>query len=153
HVTEYPLERLAANPSLTRLTHLLLQPHALSPDDEEAYIRLPQVRAIMRSKNLPSLTHLQVRQTDMGDAGCQEIVNSGILSRLKMLDLQSGCITDAGARILADCPEMKNLELLNLNRNQLTAVGTRALKATKVKFTANRQHEGRDPEDPDEDFL
>jgi uncharacterized protein (TIGR02996 family) len=142
HSNSYPLDRLAANKSLTSLTTLLCHPHAMEFDDEEggAYIRLAHLRAICRSPHLKSLTHLRLRLTDFGDAGAKEIVESGILKRLKVLDLQGGCITDEGAKLLADCPDLKNLEFLNLRRNALTKAGEKAIKATGVKADVSTQH-------------
>src|SRR5205807_17255 len=121
HSNSYPLDRLAANKSLTNLTTLLCHPHAMDFDDEEAgaYIRLAHLRAICRSPHLKALTNLRLRLTDFSDAGAKEIVESGILKRLKVLDLQGGCITDDGAKLLAGCPDLKNLEFLNLRRNAL----------------------------------
>jgi uncharacterized protein (TIGR02996 family) len=136
HNDNYPLARLAKNPSLGKLTHLLCHPHAL---EEEPYIRLPGLRAVVRSTTLPSLTHLQLRLSDFGDKGAAEIVASGILKRLKMLDLRGGTITDKGAQELAACPDLRNLESLNLDRNCLSAKGIAALKKTGVAFTAKGQ--------------
>jgi hypothetical protein len=142
HSTSYPLDRLAANKSLTSLTTLLCHPHAMEFDDEEegAYIRLAHLRAICRSPHLQALTNLRLRLTDFGDAGAKEIVESGILKRLKVLDLQGGCITDAGAKLLAGCPDLKNLEFLNLRRNALTKAGEKAIKAVGVKADVSDQH-------------
>jgi uncharacterized protein (TIGR02996 family) len=137
HMNNYPLEKLAKNPAFANLTHLLCHPHALA--DDEPYIRMPQLRAIVRSTTLPKLTHLRLRMSDFGDKGCQEIVDSGILKRLKVLDLRNNCISDAGAQILAACPDIKNLELIDLDRNCLTSAGSRALKATGIKVVAREQ--------------
>jgi uncharacterized protein (TIGR02996 family) len=138
----HPLEILANNPYLGKLTHLLLHPHGFA-DPDEPYLDLAGVRAVVRSPHLRSLTHLQIRLCPMGDAGCEEIVASGILKRLKTLDLRHGCITDAGARILAACPDLVNLELLDVNRNGLTQDGIAALEATGVRLRArNQQIEG-----------
>src|SRR5205823_5720483 len=131
------LQKLAKNPSLGQLTHLLCHPHGL--DDEEPYLRLPQLRAVVRSTTLKSLTHLQLRLSDFGDKGCEEIVASGVLKRLKVLDVRGGVITDAGARTLAACRDLRNLELLNLDSNCLREEGINALRATGVKFTAEQQ--------------
>jgi uncharacterized protein (TIGR02996 family) len=136
HNDNYPLARLAKNPSLGRLTHLLCHPHAL---EEEPYLRLPGLRAVARSTTLPSLTHLQLRLSDFGDKGAAEVVASGILKRLKLLDLRGGTITDKGAQELAACPDLRNLESLNLDRNCLSAAGVAALKKTGVDFTAKKQ--------------
>jgi uncharacterized protein (TIGR02996 family) len=144
HNTSYPLAKLAKNPSLGRLTHLLCHPHAM---EEEPYIRLPAVRALVHATNLPSLTHLRLRLSDMGDKGAAEIVNSGILKRLKVLDLRHGCIGDEGARLFAGCPDARNLELLDLDRNCLTSAGTRPLKDAGIRFSAKRQWTREDEEE------
>jgi uncharacterized protein (TIGR02996 family) len=120
----YPLEVLARNPALGNLTHLLLHPQAFI----EPLIDLTGVRAIVNSRHLRSLTHLQLHGSDLGDVGCTEIVTSSILKRLKVLDLRHGEITDAGARILADCPDLRRLELLDIERNALTQSGIDGLR-------------------------
>jgi uncharacterized protein (TIGR02996 family) len=146
HLHHYPLERLARNPALGQLTQLRFHPHGL--DHDEAYIRLPGLRALIRSPHLRSLTQLRLCLSDMGDKGCEEIVNSGFLKRLKVLDLSHGCITDEGARLLAACPDLGHLELLNLNYNALTQKGINALKAvgipvlTKDQFSEDEIEEG-----------
>jgi hypothetical protein len=122
-------------------------------EDEEPYLRLPQLRAVLRSKVLTKLTHLRLRQGDWGDKGCEEIVASGILKRLKVLDLRNGRITDEGARALAACPDLKNLELLDLDRNCLTEEGTRALRATGVRVVARDQWTPTGGEDVDRQYL
>jgi uncharacterized protein (TIGR02996 family) len=137
HNHSYPLARLAKNPAMRKLEKLLCYPHAL--DDDDAYIRLPQLRAIARSKELESLKHLQLRLTDVGDKGAKEVVESGLLKRLEVLDLQHGCITDKGAHALAACPDLKNLKLLDLTNNNLTDEGIRALRAAGVNVHAERQ--------------
>jgi uncharacterized protein (TIGR02996 family) len=142
HSDSYPLDRLAANESLTNLTTLLCHPHALEYRDEQqgAYIRLAHLQAVCRSPHLKSLTGLQLRLTDFGDAGAKEIVESGILKRLRVLDLQGGCMTDEGAKLLAACPDLKNLEFINLSRNALTNAGEKAIKETQVKADVSAQH-------------
>jgi hypothetical protein len=142
HGHDYPLDRLAANKSLTNLTTLLCLPHALeySDDEQGAYIRLKHLRAICRSPHLKSLTDLRLRLTNFGDEGTKEIVESGILKRLRVLDLQGGCITDEGAKLLAGCPDLKNLEFLNLSRNALTKAGENAIQKTGVKADVSVQH-------------
>jgi uncharacterized protein (TIGR02996 family) len=147
HMDNYPLARLANNPSLARLTDLLLFPH--SADDYEPYIRLNDLRAVVRSPRLTSLRRLEVRMTNAGDAGCQEIVESGVLKRLQVLDLRFGRISDAGAATLAASPDLRNLESLDLTGNCLTAKGVSALKATGVNLRADRQWAATDNEEDD----
>jgi uncharacterized protein (TIGR02996 family) len=151
HGRSYPLDKLAANPTLSKLTTLLCHPHALEYDDEEeqgAYIRLPHLRAICRSPHLGSLSFLRLRLSNFGDKGAEEIVSSGVLKRLRTLDLQGGCITDEGAKALAACPDLKNLTLLNLRTNAVGEAGQAALGATGVACDLSAQH-GEAPGDGD----
>ena len=103
-------------------------------------IRLPELKAVCRSKYLTSLTHLRLRLTDFGDDGVREIVDSGILGRLKVLDLRHGTVTDEGAKVLAACPDLRKLERLDLSRNALTKAGVNALRATKVPADLEYQY-------------
>ncbi len=139
HATHYPLRLLAANPALANLTRLLLHPHALE-GGAQAYIRLPAVRELLRSPHLKSLTHLQLRLSDMGDSGCKAIVKSGILKRLKWLDLRHGCITDAGALTLAACNDLDRLAHLDVRNNSLTQEGIDELRAILPHVQAEGQH-------------
>jgi uncharacterized protein (TIGR02996 family) len=140
----YPLEALAANRSLQRLSYLLLHPQAIIHNPERPFITLQGVQALLHSPNLPSLTHLRLHQTTVGDRGCEEIVQSGILQRLKVLDLGFGSITDAGARTLAACPDLRNLELLDLYNNALTKRGVKALEAVGIRVHTDYQHNAGD---------
>jgi uncharacterized protein (TIGR02996 family) len=138
----YPLPALAKNASLQRLTTLRL--HA----GRDATIELKEMDALLRSPHLPSLTHLQVHMTTFGDDGPRKIVKSGILGRLRELDLGYGAMTDEGAHILAGCPDLKHLQRLDVRRNALTDAGIAALKAVGIEVIADEQHE------PDnQDFL
>jgi uncharacterized protein (TIGR02996 family) len=152
HATEYPLDVLADNHTLGNLTHRLCHPHAQVPGDPDAYIRLDQLRVVCRSPHLKSLVHLQLRLTDFGDRGAEEIVSSGILKRLRILDLSYGCITDQGAAVLAACADLKNLEHLDLTMNAMTENGIAALEATGVRVTAD-QHHDEVPEPGEEDVC
>jgi uncharacterized protein (TIGR02996 family) len=138
----YPLTALAKNASLKRLTTLRLHP------GRDATIDLDEMAAILRSRHLPGLTHLQVHMTTFGDEGCRTIIESGALRRLKALDIGYGNMTDEGARLLAACPDLKKLEVLDVTRNALTAQGIAALKATGVQVVADNQHAPGD-----EDYL
>jgi uncharacterized protein (TIGR02996 family) len=144
HNWEYPLEKLAANPAFSHLTHLLIHPKADGAWARAPYITRGGVRAVLRSPHLKSLTHLRLRLTDLGDEGCRDIVQSGILKRLKVLDLRHGCVGDEGARALAACADLKNLEQLDLSRNELTKQGIAILEATGVAVQTEQQHSAGD---------
>jgi uncharacterized protein (TIGR02996 family) len=126
----YPLNILAANPAVGNLTHLLFHPHYsqgydydFNPPRRLSFLPIEQVRALVESPHLRSLTHLQLRLSDIGDAGVRLLIDSGILRQLKSLDLRHGCITDEGARLLAERSHLENLERLDLSRNAVTAAG------------------------------
>jgi uncharacterized protein (TIGR02996 family) len=121
--TRYPLEVLAGNDSLAHLTQLLLHPQPLVHPLGGPFVSHADVRTLLQSPHLRSLSHLQIHRSDLGNVGCTEIVTSGILKRLKVLDLRYGEIDDSGARTLADCFDLRNLELLDLGRNALTQTG------------------------------
>ena len=143
HSNSYPLDKLAANASLVRLTALLCHPHAMEYDDEEngAYIRLEHLKAVCRAPQFQKLTNLRLRLTDFGDKGAEEIVASGVLKRLKVLDLQGGCTTADGVKVLTASPDFKNLEYLNLNSNAVHGDGIAALQASGVRFSLDSQHD------------
>lgn len=143
HNWTHPLEKLARNAAFGRLTHLLIHPKARGAwtrPEGEPYIKEPGVRAVLRSPHLQNLTHLRLRLTDIGDAGCAALVRCGILKQLKVLDLRHGCISDKGARTLAACPDLKNLDLLDLSRNELTRTGIVALEAVGIPVRTEHQH-------------
>jgi uncharacterized protein (TIGR02996 family) len=143
HCWDYALEDLAANKFLNKLTHLLLHPKAAGAwSNNVPYISFDGVKSILHSPHLKHLTHLRFRMTDLGDRGCEEFVRSGILRRLKSLDLRHGCITDDGAHILAACPDVKRLDFLDIGRNQLTAKGIAELKSAVKSLDAVHQHQG-----------
>jgi uncharacterized protein (TIGR02996 family) len=153
------LDVLAANPAFRHLTHLLLHPHALAWHDnraedehagfrkEEGYLPLRVVEALVRSPNLTHLTHLQLRLSSMGDAGCEVIVSSGILSRLQGLDLRHGCVTDAGARTLTECHDLRRLSWLDLGYNSLSDEMAERVKGLGVPCRVDQQHGEGDEED------
>jgi uncharacterized protein (TIGR02996 family) len=138
HGWNYPLEKLAKNPTLTSLRELYCRPHAQEHGDDP-YIRLLHLRALCRSKHLTSLTHLQLRMADFGDKGVEEIVKAGLLRRLKVLDLRHGLVTDGGAEALAESPDLKNLDFLDLSWNRLTRWGVAALERTGISASLAHQ--------------
>jgi uncharacterized protein (TIGR02996 family) len=134
----YPLSKLAKNTNLNNLTTLRLHP------GRDATIDLKELQALLRSPNLPKLTHLQVHMTNFGDDGARSIASSGIVKRLKVLDVAYGNMTDDGARMLADCEGIRKLDRLDVSRNALTKDGIAALKASGVRFVADEQHDAEE---------
>ena len=140
-----PLDVLASNPALGSLTHLLVHPRYSA---DASYLSPPQVFALVNSPHLKSLSHLQLRLSDMGDEGARVIVGSGILNRLATLDLRDGAITDAGAKVFADCAATKNLRRLDLSRNHVTPAGLAVLRAAGVNAVADNPLDRRAARSP-----
>jgi uncharacterized protein (TIGR02996 family) len=160
HGHNYPLHKLAENSALGRMTHLLCFPHSYareltfleSPphgiDEGPPVINRDNVRPLLFSPYLRSLTHLQLRMCDGGDDTIRDVIKSGILKRLKMLDLRHGRVTDEGAQLLADCPEARHLDSLDLIGNRLTVTGIEALQSAGIRVRTDRQqHAPYDEED------
>jgi uncharacterized protein (TIGR02996 family) len=135
---QYPIRDIAANASLGRLETLTLIPPGLE-GDEQPHLRLAATRALVRSKALPALRHLALHRSDMGDAGCREIADSGVLGRLETLDLTSGCVSDEGARILAGAKDFAHLKKLDLTDNRLTEEGEALLQRKGLELITAKQ--------------
>src|SRR5262249_45282279 len=121
HGLDYPLEALADNHALSRLTHLLCYPHSgcgYDPDTDRFDVALDRedLRALVTSPHLAALTRLQIRSCSGGDEMIEDVVSSGILKRLDVLDLRHSRVTDAGACLLAACPDARRLKVLDLVR-------------------------------------
>lgn len=144
HGIVYPLQALASNPALGRLTHLMCYPHSgtgynTQTGEFDGVIHREHVRAIVNSPHLTALTHLQLRSCSGGDEMVEDVISSGILKRLDVLDLRHGRITDAGARQLAACPDARRLKVLDVVRNRLTGAGISTLNQAGIKARTDRQ--------------
>jgi hypothetical protein len=124
-----------------------------------------------RTEHLKSLEYFTFRNGEFGDAGVEELLASGFISRLKGLDLCRCNITDDGARILAAHPHVRRLEYLHLDNNLLSPIGIDELESIGVSISPNQmfgipqppdyhaefmaeieeelEGEGRDPNEPD----
>ncbi len=129
-----PLDALARNAALGNLTHLLVHPASTAG---LPFVPLARVAELVNSRHLTSLTHLQLRLSDMGDDGAHAIVGSGVLKRLGWLDLRNGTMTDYAARAFAVCAAAKGLRRLDLSRNAITHAGLNLLKRAGVNAVAN----------------
>ena len=143
HADPYPLSALAKNKALTKLTTLRFHP------GRDATIDLDEFDALLKSKNLPALRHLQVHMTTFGDGGADRVVASGVLKKLKALDVAYGNMTDEGARTLAASPDLKNLDVLDVSRNALTSAGITALKKAGVRAVIADEQHAADEEYPE----
>jgi len=88
-------------------------------------IRLEEVHHLLGSLRWPSLRHLHIANTTLGDALCDVLVRSPLRHQLTSLALTRGRITDAGAALLAsNLDAFPRLERIDLDHNR---IATRAL--------------------------
>jgi uncharacterized protein (TIGR02996 family) len=140
HEFEYhPLRILAKNPGMPALRSLAIHPaHA---DGGESSVIRQDVVAFVGSPHFPALEELHLHASDLGDEGVKEIIDSGILKRLKVLDLRHGCVGNEGARLLAACPDVRRLERLELAYNEIGPEGVALLTGLGGVVRLGYQHE------------
>lgn len=131
HCREYELESLQSNSALANVTELELVPHA------DGFFTLDDLKCITCSPHLKNLTKLTMHCLDAGDDACRELIDSGMLGRLRSLDLSHGCITDEGARLLNESEQAQTLEHLDLSAN---AIQQERLSRLKFLPLLNSQH-------------
>ena len=151
--TLYATDVLSENTAFAGLQTLAFHPHAyFGPEYAEThgepFLTAASVRDIAHSPHLKRLEHLQLNCCSAGDAGIDLLVNSGLIHRLKSLDLRHGCVTDAGAltlvKALAGMPHA--LASLKLGDNALSGDGVAALRRLKLTLDAPDQHDPGDDE-------
>lgn len=135
-----PLQLLTANSTLSTLR--LLHLDMVVRHDPEAAVGRGRLTAFFRSPHLRSLQYLGLRLPGFGDAGVDELISSGMVARLKGLDLCRCEITDDGAQELAACPDVARLEYLHLDNNLLSPVGIEALAAVGVTVSDRQMYGG-----------
>lgn len=141
HQNDYPLDVLGDNPSAGNLVSLSCHPHALRNYGDEAYLRQAEFLRFVRSPHLRSLKHLTLHCHEIGDAGVEALIASGLLRRLETLDLCSGNVTDAGAHALARSGQLGTLKKLGLSRNGLTDGGIAALLDAGAQLESDDQYD------------
>jgi uncharacterized protein (TIGR02996 family) len=137
-VFSYPVPTLTQNASLTALEDLMLQP--ASPGGHQK-LWPDECIELIRSPHLTSLRHLRLPFLVAGDAVCEVLPESGLLGRLRTLDLSYSQITDAGAAALAGCPDLAKLEHLDLTGNFISPEALERLRATGVALAWDPQSE------------
>ena len=142
----YDTAALADNPAFAGLHTIAFHPHCYDNSGftavEGALLCAGHVRAICHSPHLKRLEHLQLNCCNAGDEGIDLLVHSGLIRRLKSLDLRHGCVSDEGAftlfKALDGTPH--RLDTLKLDDNALTGDGLAALRRLKLTLDAGGQH-------------
>jgi uncharacterized protein (TIGR02996 family) len=127
HVRDrHPLGVLAVNPGMPALEYLRVRP---SHQWDNSAVPRAEVVKLLRSPHFPKLRELHLHASDLGNAGCRDVVDSGVLKRVEVLDLSFGCISDAGVRTLLASPDIHRLKTLDLSYNEITDEGGALLAA------------------------
>jgi len=134
---------LGMNDGLPNLRRLSLDTVAVMPDrgelgSEREPITPTDLGMFFRTENLKALEYLVFRNGEFGDAGVEELLASGFITRLKGLDLCRCNITDDGAQLLAAHPHVRHLEYLHLDNNLLSPIGIDALEAIGHEISPNQ---------------
>ncbi len=144
--TLYATDTLAENRAFAGLRTLAFHPHGYYGAEPRSfsggYLNATDVRTICHAQHLKRLEHLQLNCLSAGDAGIDLLVTSGLIHRLKSLDLRHGCVSDEGAFTLFKALDGKPhaLQVLKLGDNALTGDGVAALRRLKLSFDAPDQH-------------
>lgn len=147
---------LGLNDGLPNLRRLSLDTVAVMPargelGSEREPITPTDLSMFFRTKHLKALEYLTFRNGEFGDAGVEELLASGFITRLKGLDLCRCNITDTGAELLAAHPHTRNLEYLHLDNNLLSPIGIDALEAVGQRISPNQMFTGEFEDDIDPD--
>lgn len=134
---------LGMNDKLPNLKRLSLDTVAIMPErgelgSEREPITPTDLRTFFRTKYLKALEYLTFRNGEFGDAGVEELLASGFITRLKGLDLCRCNITDAGAELLANYPHTPKLDYLHLDNNLLSPIGIDALETAGQRISPNQ---------------
>jgi uncharacterized protein (TIGR02996 family) len=143
--TNYQLAVLARNKSLKKLQILQFRPHA-DEGDEQAYLNSEGLELLGKSAYLTSLKQLSYHLWDGGDDMAEALIETGLLFRLEVLNLQHGNLTDAGAEQILEAlqAEKHQLKTLILNDNALESEETLIDEFSElgIELQADSQHSG-----------
>ncbi len=134
---------LGFHEDLPNLRRLSLDTVAIIPNSDETGSRREPItptdlQMFFRTKHLKALEYLTFRNGEFGDAGVEELLASGFITRLKGLDLCRSNITDTGAELLARHPHTPKLEYLHLDNNLLSPIGIDALETAGQRISPNQ---------------
>lgn len=134
---------LGMNDGLPNLRRLSLDTVAVMPGhgelgSEREPITPTDLAMFFRTRHLKALEYFTFRNGEFGDAGVEELLASGFITRLRGLDLCRCNITDTGAELLARHPHTPKLEYLHLDNNLLSPIGIDALAAAGHEISPNQ---------------
>jgi uncharacterized protein (TIGR02996 family) len=142
-----PVAVLAGNLTLMKLERLFVAttderripiPEAMTVE-LIAPLDVRDFRLFFAAGQFRGLTDLTIRSQQFGDQICAEIARSGVLRRLKRLDLRNCGISDDGAIALARSPDLAHLDVLDVGGNRITPIGVSRLQEAEIRVQWDSQ--------------
>ncbi|WP_322744305.1 MULTISPECIES: STM4015 family protein [unclassified Coleofasciculus] len=99
---------------------------------------------ILSGELFPNLIYLGLRNAVYTDDIAEAVVNSPILSQIKILDLSMGTMGEKGVEALISCDGINQLDVLNVSENFLDEEAIAQLKRLNIQVIADNQDEEDD---------
>ena len=109
--------RAIAASKLPALRHLELY---LGTDNYGGDVDVPDLAPILAGANLPALTYLGLRDSEIADQVAAAVASAPVVARLHILDLSLGTLSDVGAAALLTGQPLTHLRKLDLHHHFLT---------------------------------
>lgn len=128
-----------ANSNLPKLKKLNLY---LGVEDYGFDGSIEDIKKLIENKNFTSLDYLGLGNSEIQDEIVGQVLNSDIISNLKVLDFSNGNLSNKGAQLIIDnADKLKNLELLDLHYHFITDDYVRKLKGLPININLEEQME------------
>ena len=128
-----------ANSNLPKLKKLNLY---LGVDNYGFDADIEDIEKLIGNKNFKSLEYLGLGNSEIQDGIVEKVLNSDIISNLRVLDFSNGTLSNKGAEfILSNIDKLKNLELLDLHHHFLSDEYVKKLKELPININLEEQME------------
>jgi len=107
-------------------------------------VGVEDVREFAAAEHLANFRHMRLRYCDDGDRLVRTLIRSGLMRRLKTLDLQHGNIGDQGVRAFVQSDCARRLSTLDLRYNRISDGGLEQLESLNCDVIAHPQSARRD---------
>ncbi len=103
---------------------------------------IEDIKKLIGNCNLKNLDYLGLGNSEIQDEIVELVLNSDIVSNLKVLDFSNGNLSNKGAQLIIDnVDKLRNLELLDLHYHFITDDFVRKLKGLPININLDEQME------------
>ena len=103
---------------------------------------IEDIKKLIENKNFKNLEYLGLGDSEIQDEIVEVVLNSDIVSNLKVLDFSNGTLSDRGAQIILDnANKLKHLELLDLHYHFISDEYMMKLKMLPININLDEQME------------